>query len=63
MEQTLSTSQIVSITIMNTFKGLLLTIWKHFAGAQAYITIEEFEKAVEDCDTAIKIDPNFTKVC
>ena len=31
-------------------------------GAQVYITIEHFEKAVEDCDKAIALDPGMTKV-
>jgi tetratricopeptide (TPR) repeat protein len=31
-------------------------------GAQAYIMIEDFAKAIEDCDSAIKIDPSHTKV-
>jgi len=30
--------------------------------AQALIMLEEFAKAIEDCDTAIKINPNHTKV-
>jgi hypothetical protein len=26
------------------------------------MSLEEFGKAIEDCDTALKIDPNHTKV-
>ena len=31
-------------------------------GANVHYTLQDFEKAIADCEKAIQIDPNFTKV-
>ena len=37
-------------------------IWPRHIGANVYYTLQEYEKAIADCEAAIQIDANFTKV-
>jgi hypothetical protein len=51
-----------STQTVSNFIPCLLRILSNISGAQAYMSLEEFGKAIEDCDTALKIDPTHTKV-